>query len=60
MIMKSEFGRLPDGSVVELFSMINNRGAEMIVTNYGGIIVSLKMPDRNGHMEEIVLGYDKL
>ena len=45
---------------VELFTLRNPHGIEIQLTNYGGIITSIKTPDRNGHFADIVLGYDSL
>jgi len=59
-ITVSEFGVLPDGRAVSLFTVQSASGMEMRVTNYGGIIVSLTAPDRNGVQEDIVLGFDNL
>ena len=59
-ITKSPFGNLPDGQEVFLYTFTNTNGLEMKVTNYGGLITSLKTPDRNGVLEDIVLGYDSL
>ena len=57
-IMKKSFGKTPDGQPVELYVLTNKGGAEASITNYGGAVVSLKMPDRNGKLADIVLGYD--
>lgn len=54
------FGTMADGRTPQLYTLKNTAGAEMRVTNYGGIIVSLTMPDRNGVYADIVLGYDSL
>src|SRR5687767_12881142 len=54
------FGALPDGQAVTLFTLKNSQGVEMSVMNYGGIIVSLKVPDKNGKLDDVVLGYDSL
>lgn len=59
-ITKSSFGKLPDGQEVFLYTVTNKNGVELKVTNYGGIITSLKTPDKNGVLEDIVLGYDSL
>lgn len=59
-IMKVEFGMLPDGRKADLYIIQNDNGVEMKVTNYGGIIVSLKVPDRDGKFDDVVLGYEKL
>ncbi len=42
------------------YALVNSNGLKMEVTNYGGRIVSLLVPDRNGKLEDVVLGYDSL
>ena len=59
-ITVSDFGELPDGRMVSLFTIQSASGIEMRVTNYGGIIVSLTAPDRNGVQEDVVLGFSHL
>jgi aldose 1-epimerase len=59
-IEKTAFGTTPDGSVADLYTLTNINGLEMKVTNYGGIITSLMVPDRDGVLGDIVLGYDTL
>ena len=54
------FGKLPDGRQVHLFTLRNSKGTEARIMNYGGIIVSLKVADRNGKFGDVVLGYDNL
>lgn len=54
------FGATPDGKPVELYTLRNGKGAEASIMTYGGIVQSLKMPDRNGNYEDIVLGFDSL
>lgn len=54
------FGTTPEGTPVELFTLRNVSGVEAKISNYGGIVVSLKVPDRSGHYADVVLGYDKL
>jgi len=49
-----------NGRAVTLFTLDNGRGLRMKATNYGGIIVSLEVPDREGRMADIVLGHDRL
>jgi aldose 1-epimerase len=49
-----------DGDTVELYTLTNANGVEARVTNYGGIIVSLMVPDRSGAMADVVLGYESL
>ena len=55
---KKSFGKTPDGQPVDLYVFTNKSGAEASITNYGGALVSLKMPDRNGKVADILLGYD--
>ena len=57
---KKPFGNLPDGREVFLFTLRNGNGMEAKITNYGGIIVVLSVPDRYGKVGDIVLGYDSL
>ena len=59
-ITKAAFGKLPDGTAVELFTLRNVAGAEACICNYGGIVTSLKVRDRNGKFGDVVLGYDNL
>lgn len=49
-----------DGKEVSIFTLTNRKGAEAKITNYGGIVVSLKVPDRKGQMDDVVLGFDTL
>jgi len=58
-ITKEAFGAV-DGQKVDLYTLRNSKGAEARICNYGGIVVSLKMPDKNGVLGDVVLGYDKL
>lgn len=54
------FGNMPDGREVKLFTLSNAGGMTMKVINYGGIIVSLTARDKQGVLEDVVLGYDSL
>lgn len=58
-ISKAPFGTV-DGQAVDLYTLCNSKGAEARISNYGGIVVSLKVPDRNGNLGDVVLGYDNL
>jgi aldose 1-epimerase len=55
---KKSFGKTPDGQPVDLYVLTAKGGAEASITNYGGAVVSLKAPDRNGKLADVVLGYD--
>ena len=59
-ITEESFGQTPDGTPVKLFTLRNAAGTEARITNYGGIVVSLRVPDRAGALDDIVLGYDSL
>jgi aldose 1-epimerase len=59
-IISSPFGKLSDGTGVSLITMTNAQGLSASVTNYGGILVSLLAPDRDGRMADVVLGFDSL
>jgi len=59
-ISKASFGKTADGQNVDIFTLTNKRGLEVKITNFGGIITSLKVPDRNGKFDDIVLGFDSL
>ena len=59
-ITHRQFGLMPDGERIEIFSLKNDRGMEVCVINYGGIISSIKLPDRDGRLDDIVLGHDSL
>ncbi len=54
------FGNLSDGTPISLYTMTNANGVTMKVMNYGGIIVSLEVPDRDGKTIDVILGYDSL
>jgi len=59
-ITKAPFGKTPDGTIVEIFTLHNAKGAEAHIMTYGGIVQKLTMPDKNGNYADIVLGFDKL
>src|SRR5579863_6357278 len=54
------FGTLPSGEAVEAYTLANGAGASAEVLTYGGIVASLRMPDRSGRMADVVLGYPEL
>ncbi|HTA30258.1 MAG TPA: aldose epimerase family protein [Candidatus Cybelea sp.] len=59
-IPHEHFGITPDGQSVEIYTLSNRNGVEARIMTYGGILLSLKVPDRNGKMGDVVLGYDDL
>ncbi|MBL0177005.1 MAG: galactose mutarotase [Ignavibacteria bacterium] len=60
MVKRDSFGTLPDGREVFVFTLRNERGMEVRLTNYGATIVSILAPDREGRLADVVLGYDSL
>jgi len=59
-ITREPFGNLPGGEAVDLYTLVNTRGAQARIINYGGILVSLRIPDDTGVLSEVVLGYSDL
>ena len=59
-ITEKPFGKTKEGTPVTIYTLRNSRGAAATITNYGGIVVSLNVPDRSGKLGDVVLGYDNL
>jgi aldose 1-epimerase len=59
-MQKQSFGKAEDGQPTDLYILTNKNGVEAAITNYGGTVVYLKVPDRNGKLDDVVLGYDNL
>ena len=59
-VKSMSFGKLADGDVVLAYELANERGMSVTLINYGAIIQSLKVPDKEGNPIDIVLGYDSL
>jgi len=59
-VTQSFFGQMPSGDRIDVFTLTNEHGLEVRAITYGGIIVSIRTPDRSGHLDDIVLGYDSL
>ncbi len=58
--LRKSFGKTADGQRVEQYVITNNNGMEVAISTYGATVVSLKVPDRNGKFEDVVLGYQDL
>ncbi len=58
-VTSQPFGKLPDGTPVEIYTLSDGAFEARIMT-YGGVVVSLKCPDRNGKTADVVLGFDDL
>ena len=57
---ESEWVMEVGGKKTDLYTLRNKNGIEITITNYGGKIVSLNVPDKNGEFADIVLGYDNI
>lgn len=56
----ANFQKVIDGKKTDLYFLKNSRGMQVAITNYGGRIVGISVPDRNGHFADVVLGHDSL
>ncbi len=59
-VVTTPFGVLPSGDSVSAYTLTNASGIVLRAINYGGIVTSLRTPDRGGALADIVLGYDSL
>jgi len=58
-VAKQAFGKMPDGTQIDVYTLSEGKVEARIIT-YGGIVVSLKTPDKSGKVDDIVLGFDNL
>ncbi len=59
-ITSKTFGKTGDGRDVQLFTLLNDRQLTIRITNYGGIVTAVEMPDKNGKIENVVCGFEHL
>ncbi len=59
-ITQKPFGTAPSGQAVSLYTLTNSHGMVVKITNYGGIVTSILVPDRRGKLDDVVLGYDNV
>jgi aldose 1-epimerase len=59
-ISKASFGSLADGTPVDIYTLTNSRGMEVKILTYGGILQSIRVPDRHGRLANVTLGFDNL
>ena len=56
----AKFDTVINEKPVKLYTLTNKKGTEVCITNFGGRVVSLMVPDRNGNFVDVVLGYDNI
>ena len=59
-VVSEPFGTTPDGDQATAYTLTNGRGMEVRVTDWGGVILSISVPDRDGVAENVTLGFDDL
>ncbi len=59
-LKKEDFQTTIDGKQVDLFILKNERGSEVAITNYGGALVAIMVPDRNGNYANVIQGHDNI
>ena len=59
-ITQAPFGTMPDGKVATLYTLRNASGSQVQITNYGGTVTAIRVPDKNGVRGDVVLGFDTL
>jgi aldose 1-epimerase len=59
-VTRQPFGRTADGTAVAIFTLTNRHGMVVRAMTYGGIITSIRVPDRHGAFADVVLGFDTL
>lgn len=57
-VVVSDFGEMRDGRKLSLYTMSNGKGMQVSVTNIGAAVVRIRVPDKNGVLEDVVLGFD--
>src|SRR5688500_15144236 len=59
-VEKALFGKLDDGTVVDLYTLTNTRGSKARIMTYGATLTEVHVPDRSGRLGDVVLGFDNL
>ena len=59
-VVREAYGKMPDGREVAIFTLTNTKGLRARVTEYGAILVSMEVPDRDGKLADVTHGYDTL
>lgn len=59
-VLQEEFGRTPEGERVDVYTLVNTHGLQLRLMTFGATIVSLRVADREGSVDDVVLGFDSL
>jgi aldose 1-epimerase len=59
-VEQRNFGKMPDGTPVDLYVLTNSKGMTAKIMTYGAILTELHVPDRAGKLDDVVLGFDNL
>lgn len=59
-LKRADFQKTIDGKETDLFILSNQSGAEVAITNYGGAILAIMVPDKNGKLANVVQGHDSI
>src|SRR3954467_7650040 len=59
-ISKSSFGALADGTAIDKYALTNTRGMSVSILTYGGILQSVRVPDRRGKLKNVTLGFSNI
>lgn len=59
-VRREPFGQLPAGPGIDVYTLTNANGMVVRVLTYGGILQAMRVPDRGGQIDDVVLGYDSL
>ena len=54
------FDKLRDGRIANLYTIENQKGMQSVLTDFGAVLVKLLVPDQDGKLRDVVLGYDEL
>ncbi len=59
-VTETPFGTMPDGQKVDMYHLKNAGGMEVDIITYGGAVQSIMVPDKDGHLADVALGFDDL